>query len=202
MKNHDELNFIYWFSYYNDGFPSVRYRAKYPLNYLKTNYGINYYLVTPGYSIKKIIVFIRAYISALLFRKTNSLIVIQKINSDFIYARLLKFLIKIQNKFTVYDLDDADYLEYPPETILYFIKNCKMVTAGSHELVFDLKHLNTNILLNTSPVPDLKLVKQKKNNILTIGWIGGFGGEHKESLINNFFPALFEIPIPMKLIIM
>src|SRR5215212_9026511 len=117
-----KLQFIYWFAYYNLDSPSVRYRGKFPLDFLKANYGVNSHFVTPGYKPAKVFHFLKAYLSALLFRKPNSLIIVQRVNSNFIYANMLKFLIKLRNSNTVYDLDDADYLEHPPATIYFFIK--------------------------------------------------------------------------------
>ncbi len=197
-----KTKFVYWFAYYNADSPSVRYRGKYPLEYLKNHYNINSYFITPGYKPHKIFLFLRAYFSALLFRKSNSLIVIQRIHSSFIYSTLLKFLIKVRPTKTFYDLDDADYLDYPPKTIYHFIQNCSGVFVGSRELVKNLFRFNKNILLNTSPTPDLEIVKTKKNFILTIGWIGDFAGGHKEALLTFFFPALKELQFEIKLVML
>ena len=197
-----KLKFIYWFAFYNPDSPSVRYRAQYPLDYLKNNYGISFYLVIPSYKTSRILKFIWAYFSALLFRKPNSLIVIQRLNSNFIYANLLRLLIKIQKTNTVYDLDDAIYLENPPRTIFYYIKNCSALSVGSNELYKSLSKFNKNIHINTSPTPNLDISKKHKNSVLTIGWIGEFGGGHKESLTRYFFPALKELPFKIKLVLL
>lgn len=185
--------FIYWFAYYNYDSPSVRYRAKYPLEYFKEKYGINNYLVTPGYSPSRIASFAIAYLSALLNLHKNSLIVIQRVNSNFIYSNLLKLLVKIRKHNTVYDLDDADYLENNSKTLYYFAKNCKFISAGSKLIADQLSYLNNNIIHSSSPISDLGIVKNKRNDLFTIGWIGGFGGEHKESLVKLIFPALKEL---------
>lgn len=197
-----ETKFIYWFAYYNLNSPSVRYRGKYPLAYLKSHFNINSYFITPSYKPYKIFLFVRAYFSALLFCKSHSLIIIQRIHSGFIYSTLLKFLIRVRPSKTFYDLDDADYLDYPPKTIYHFIQKCSGVFVGSRELAMNLSGFNKNIVLNTSPTPDLKIVKTKKNSILTIGWIGDFAGGHKDALLNNFFPALKELPFEIKLVIL
>lgn len=44
----------------------------------------------------------------------------------------------------------------------------------------------------------MNIVKTERNEKLTIGWIGGFGGEHKESLIDLVFPAIKVIDFPVK----
>jgi len=180
----------------------VRYRGKYPLEFVKVNYGVNSYFVTPSYKPTKVLLFLKAYFSALLFRKPNSVIVIQRINSNFIYANLLKVLIKVRPSNTVYDIDDADYLDYPTRTIFYFVRNCSSVSVGSKELQQNLSRLNKNVILNTSPTPDLKIFKKAKNILLTVGWIGGFGGGHKESLTKYFFPSLKELPFKVKFILL
>jgi hypothetical protein len=72
-----DVKYIYWFAFYNIGSPSVRYRAKYPLTFFKEKQGIRSVLIVPSYQPKKILQFLTAYFSALLFRKKDSLIVIQ-----------------------------------------------------------------------------------------------------------------------------
>lgn len=196
-----ELNFIYWFAYYNFNSPSVRYRAKYPLDVFRKKFGINYYLVTPGYSPGRISKFILAYFSAIFLQKKDSLIVIQRVNSNFIYSRLLKILVRIKRQNTVYDIDDADYLEYNPESIYYFAKECKSISAGSRKIAEHLSQFNSRIVHTTSPIVDLNIVKSKRNDLFTIGWIGAFGGDHKNSMINFVFPALLELDFEFKLII-
>lgn len=196
------LKFIYWFSFYNLDSPTVRYRGQYSMEFFKSNYGINSFFIFPGYQPSIFFKFIRAYFSALFFRKKDSLIVFQSINSNFIYANALKFLLKIRKKNTVYDLDDADYLRFPPKTIFYFIKNCAMVTVGSTELLKNISKINKNTVLITCPTPDLKIVKQSKNNLLTVGWIGDLSTGHKESLLTSFFPALHNLPFKVKLILL
>ncbi|MFK5857449.1 MAG: glycosyltransferase [Bacteroidota bacterium] len=196
------LNFIYWFAYYNLDSPSVRYRAQFPLEFFKKKYGINSYLIIPGYSLIRIIKFVTAYFSALFMLKKDSIIVIQRVNSNFVFSNLLKLLVKIRKKDMVYDLDDADYLEYNPKTIYYFAKRCKVISAGSKKIAEHLSQFNTSIVHTTSPIVDLNIVKKKRNELFTVGWIGGFGGEHKDSIIKYVFPALREISFNFRLILL
>lgn len=196
-----KIEFIYWFAYYNLDSPSVRYRAKYPLAYFREQKNLESYFVVPGYSLTNIYRFFKAYFSALLFRKKNSLIVVQRVQSNFLYANLLKILIRIRNKDTVYDLDDADYLEVSPKTIYYFAKHCEKISAGSKQIETCLSSLNNRIVHTTSPIVDLGITKTQKNPIFTIGWIGGFDGGHKDSLIELVFPALKELNFHLNLIV-
>ena len=195
------LNFIYWFAYYNLDSPSVRYRAQFPLEFFKKKDGINYYLIIPGYSLFRIIRFAIAYFSALFMLKKDSIIVIQRVNSNFVFSNLLKLLVKIRKNDLVYDLDDADYLEYNPKTIYYFAKRCMVISAGSKKIAEHLSQFNTRIVHTTSPIVDLNIVKEKRNELFTVGWIGGFGGEHKDSIIKYVFPALKEIPFSFRLVL-
>jgi glycosyltransferase involved in cell wall biosynthesis len=197
----NKIEFIYWFAYYNLNSPSVRYRAKYPLDFFKEKKNIGNYFVVPGYKPKDVYLFLKAYLSALLFRKPNSLIVIQRVQSHFIYATLLKLLIRIRKQDTVYDLDDADYLEGNPNTIYFFVKNCQRISAGSKQIGKFLSQLNPHITHTTSPIVDLNIVKANKSPLFTIGWIGGFGGDHKESLIKLVFPSLKQLNFPLKLML-
>jgi len=197
LKN-KKIEFIYWFAYYNLDSPSVRYRAKYPLDFFREHKNVDSYLTIPSYKPKGIFLFFKAYFSALLFRKKNSLIVIQRVQSNFIYANLLKLLIRVRHNDTIYDLDDADYLEVNPKTIYYFSKYCEKISAGSIEIKNYLSQFNNQIVHTTSPIIDLGIIKTNKNVVFTVGWIGGFGGEHKESLIELLFPALKELTFRMK----
>ncbi|MBA3648304.1 MAG: glycosyltransferase [Chitinophagales bacterium] len=194
------IEFIYWFAYYNLDSPSVRYRAKYPLEYFKDKLNVSSYLVIPGYSVKRIYLFLRAYFSALFFRKPNSIIVIQRVQSKFIYANLLKILVIFQRQETVYDLDDADYLEHSPDILYFFVKNCEKIAAGSIEISRHLKQFNPNITYVTSPVVDLGIFKKNKNSLFTIGWIGGFAWGHKDSLLKYVFPALKRVSFKFKIV--
>ena len=195
-----KIEFIYWFAYYNLDSPSVRYRAKYPLEFFRNHKGVGSYLVIPGYSPSRIYLFLKAYFSALFFRKKNSLIVIQRVQTHFVYSTLLKLLVKIRTKGTVYDLDDADYLEVDPGTIYYFAKNCEIISSGSKQIEKHLRRFNNQIIYTSSPIVDLNILKKHKNSFFTIGWIGIFR-EHRESLIEFVFPALKELTFHFKLII-
>ena len=201
-KTDSKFKFVYWFAHYNLESPSVRYRGKYPLDFLKDICGIGSHFVMPGYMPATIFRFVRAYLSALLFRKPDSLIVIQRVNSNFIYANLLKLLVLIRKDNIFYDLDDADYLEYPPKSIWWFIQNCSSVVVGSTELLQNLSASNKSVFLNTSPTPDLKIVKKSKNSLFTVGWIGCYGGHHKESLLQFCFPALNNLPFKIKFVLL
>ncbi len=197
-----EITFIYWFAFYNEDSPSVRYRAKYPLQFFREQYNVESSLIIPGYHPKRMFIFIKNYISALLFRKKDSVIVIQKVHSNYIYANLLKLLITVRKKYTVYDIDDADYLYLPPKPFYSFVKKCSCIAAGSRAIAEHLSKFNDNIIITTSPTTDLNIIKTIKSSVFTIGWIGGFGGDHKNSLIQLVFPAIKMLNFHCKLIIM
>lgn len=184
---------VYWFTFYSNASPSVRYRATYPLKYVSDKYHVSYSLIHPGYAPKRIAAFILAYIRILLTPSSRSLIVIQRVHSNFIYATLLKALVKLRKSRTVYDLDDADYLYWSPKTMYWFAKNCAVIASGSKAISDHLSNFNANIIHSTSTTPDYEIAKTKKNEIFTIGWIGSFGGDHKKSLIATVFPAILRL---------
>lgn len=190
---------IYWFTYYNLDSPSVRYRAKFPLDFAKEKLGISSRLVIPGYSPKSLWNFTKSYISAMMFPKRNSVIVIQRVRSNFIYSNLLKLLVITRRQLTIYDLDDADYLEYNPGIIHYFARNCNYISAGSPEIANYLKQFNSHVYHTTSPTPDLGVMKKERNKLFTIGWVGGFGWGHKDSLYKYLFPAIKELEFECRL---
>lgn len=195
------LKYIYWFAYYHLDSPSVRYRAKYPLDFAKENLGIPSRLIIPGYSPKRLFGFLSGYLSALLFPKDNSIIVIQRVRSNFIYSNLLKVLVLLRKGRAVYDLDDADYLEHNADTIHFYARNCRCISAGSEEILKYLKQFNENVFHITSPTPDLGIIKTDKNEIFTIGWVGGFGRGHEESLYQYVFPAIRNLNFSCKFIL-
>lgn len=197
-----EVKFIYWFAFYNEDSPSVRYRARYPLEFFREQHNIKSSLIVPGYRPKKLLLFIKYYLSAFFARKKDSIIVIQRVHSNFIYANLLKLLVTVHKKYTVYDLDDADYLYLAPKLIYSFAKKCSNITAGSRAIANHLSKFNDNIVITSSPTPDLNIVKTKRSAVFTIGWIGDYGGDHKTSLIQLVFPAIKELNFHCKLIIM
>jgi len=196
----EKINHIYWFAYYNLDSPSVRYRAKYPLEFAKVNLGISSNLIIPGYSPNRLLGFIVSYFIAMFFPKKNSLIVIQRVSSNFIFSNLLKILVIIRRELTIYDLDDADYLDRDPKTIHFFARNCNYVFAGSPEIAKYLEKFNKKVFHTTSPTPDYDIVKRERNSVFTIGWIGGFGWGHKASLYKYLFPALKELKFNCRLI--
>jgi glycosyltransferase involved in cell wall biosynthesis len=197
-----EVKYIYWFSYFNTELPSVRYRATYPLEALRREQGVDYSIAYPGYDAKSIFRFARMFFSALLFRKKDSLIVVQKLYTNRVYAFALKTLLFFQRKNTQYDLDDAEYLVYPPERINYFIRNCAACSVASEALLQYARKLNPNTFLLTSPVIDHRQTKARKNETLTLGWIGCYGGAHRDSLFDLVFPAIKMLGFDVRLVLL
>jgi glycosyltransferase involved in cell wall biosynthesis len=192
---------IYLFALYNMKGPCVRYRGKYFLEALHQKYGITSSFVMPGYHPINILHFIQVYFSALLFRKTGSLIIFQKIYTRRIYACALKFLLFFRREGTIYDFDDAFHLKFPPATIFHFLQHAAFVSVGSDELFKFASLHNNRVFINTSPVITHPYIKIIKNSIFTIGWIG-FYNAHRESLEQLFFPALRHSSLKVRLVIM
>lgn len=146
--------------------------------------------------------FLLVYCKALLIPGKSSYIVIQRVKSNFIYARLLKFLVLVRGDRCIYDLDDADYLIYPPDSIHFFARHCRYISAGSEAILEYLKEFNPNIKHITSPVWDMGIRKEKRNEVFHIGWIGEYGWGHRESLKELLFPAIKNLPFQIKLTIL
>jgi len=138
--------------------------------------------------------FFKAYLSALLFPKKKSIIVIQKVSSNFIYAGLLKLLVICRKERSVYDLDDSDYFDYSTKSIFFFARHCAKIACGSHAIAEYLRQLNPNVFHITSPIHDLNIVKKERSPLFTIGWLGSFGWGHKDSLKELVFPAVRNMP--------
>nr|NQU93997.1 hypothetical protein [Bacteroidota bacterium] len=207
MKSINKFRHIYWFAPYNLKSPSTRYRGKYPLVHLKEHYNIASDFVFPDRSLKGLRKFFQVFISALLFRKPNSLIVIQKVCSNKFYANALKCLILIQKKNTLYDIDDAEYCRNKMNTLHFFLRFCESVVVGSNALLDYCSRFNKNVYLNTSPIPNHGKRKIRKKEKLSIGWVGDFGNgdtqfysfSHKKSLYDLFFSPIRKISYPIKL---
>jgi hypothetical protein len=145
----------------------------------------------------------------LLFRKSNSLIVFQKIYTNGVYATMLKFLLKVRKHNTVYDIDDAEYLRFSDKSIIHFLKGCSKSFVGSAALLDYASTYNKKHYLLTSPVITSKKNKRQKNELLTVGWVGDYGTgkvisqdySHKTNLKQLFFPAIKELNIPLKVIL-
>ncbi len=198
---------IYWFAHYNLNCPSTRYRGKYPLDYLHSEYGIKSNFVYPERSFKGICRFLCVFLKALFLQKTDSIIVIQKVCSNGFYANMLKLLVLLRPQKSLYDLDDAEYLRQETQSLHFFLKNCKQITVGSRALKKYCLKFNKNVLLLTSPICPHSFHKKNKNKKLHIGWVGDFGNgkpvskafSHKKSLQSLLFPELLEIDFPIKL---
>ncbi len=192
---------IYWFAYYDMQEPSVRYRAKYALETMEKQYGISYDLVIPSYRPVNVLRFVWVYLTILFNRKKESVIVFEKIRTKRVYATALKVLLRICNQRTIYDIDDADYIKYAPETIHYFMKHCEGCTVGSRALAAYSLQLNKDVCILTSPVVEHGHVKGARNKRLTIGWVGYYNA-HRESLMKLLFPALGMLDMELDLVIM
>jgi len=204
------LKHIYWFAHYNLTCPSTRYRGIIPLNHLSQIYGVGYDFVFPERSLKGIAKFFRIYLSSLFFRKSNSMIVVQKVCSNGIYANLLKLLIVLRPNCTQYDLDDAEYYRSGTQSLHFFLRHCKTISVGSAALKAYCLQFNPNVSILTSPVSKHGVVKKRKrNNKLHIGWVGDFGNgkiisrafSQKTSLFELLFPALRNVKHQVKVIL-
>ncbi|MEL6132506.1 MAG: glycosyltransferase [Bacteroidota bacterium] len=197
---------VYWFAPFDLSCPSTRYRGRYPLAYLQKTYGISFDFVYPSRSIPHIIYFFRIWLEVIFFRKPHAIIVIQKVCTNRYYANLLKLMVRMNKRHTLYDLDDAEYYRNPSQTLDFFIQACETVQVGSQALYDYCVKLNPNVHLVTSPVLDHPHRKQQRAEKPILGWVGDFGNgktvsqsfSHKRSMYQLVFPALISLPYPIK----
>ena len=135
------------------------------LIHFKEEYSISSDFIYPSRSLRGIIKFMYIYFSALLFRKKDSVVVIQKVCSNRLYANALKFLVLIQKKQTLYDIDDAEYLRTKTTTLHFFLKRCESISVGSSKLFDYCSSFNNNVYIQTSPVAihSKRKVEKQKN---------------------------------------
>lgn len=195
-------SYIYWFAYYNIESISVRYRGTYVLDELRNGHGIPSAIVYPGYSPGKVFKFLFVFISALWFRKKDSVIVIQKLYTKGPYCKWLKYLIRKQPDNTIYDIDDAEYVKFGSETIDHFMENCSMTIVASEALEQYATKRSNNVVHLTSPVIDHDLIKKKRNEVIIVGWIGWHGIYHKEAMATTVFPALKELEFSVRFVML
>lgn len=193
-----QISHVYWFAYFSLEEPSVRYRAAYPLAHLAAVHGITHDLVHPGYDRRHLWRFLRIYLSALLFRRKDSVIVVQKLFTRGPYAQALKFLLWARRRHTVYDIDDAEYVRRPGATMHACMRMASRVAAGSQQLVYDALGHNANVFFLGSPVIPHTHRHGRRQSPLCIGWIGYYGA-HRANLRAYLFPALKGLDFPVRL---
>lgn len=195
------LKRIIWFAFHHEGSSSVRYRGRFPLQWMEQERGVRSLFVVPGYAPEHLARFLRAYVAALIRPRRGTLVVIQRVRSRFLYASALKLLVWLRPQGTAYDLDDADYLEHPPDTIHWFAKRCATVHAGSAAIQDHMRRLNQQARFITSPVVQLGVLKRARNPRLAIGWVGDHRGGHEKGLRTLLVPALRMLDIPVRLVL-
>lgn len=201
---------VFLFSSYNIKDISTRYRGVYILNGLSKQYYIQSSFVYPGYTFSVIVNFFVSYFRVLFSFSNNIIVIYQKLHTKGVYTSLLKILVWLKPKGTLYDTDDADYLRYYDQNIYYFMRQCKMCTVGSSYLKEFTKQYNPNVLLLTSPIIKHTEIKEHRNSLLHIGWVGDYGlnqqftspFSHKVSLNQILFPILKELQFQFKLTIL
>ena len=184
----------------------MRYRGLHALQYAKEKMGVDSSFYAPDRSILGVVKFFQVWLSALFFRKSTDIVIIQKVTSTGLYAFLLKVLVYLRPNHTVYDIDDAEYVRKPVSSLHYFLKNCKKVTVGSEALREYCLEFNTHVVVQTSPVVEHAQRKRGKNDVFTLGWVGDFGCNetseaysHKTSLYTLLFPAVLQLDFPLVL---
>ncbi len=205
----NNIKHIYWFAPYDLTCPSTRYRGKLPLDYFAKHKQISHDFISPQRTLFGLFSFLWLCLKILFFRKKNSLIVVQKICSNRFYANIIKLLIRIRNQNTLYDIDDAEYYRQETVSLHYFLSHCRAVQVGSEALQKYCLKYNPKVYIATSPVCFHKNRKAKRNPKLELGWVGDFGNgkaiskafAHKTSLLKILFPALKQLNIPIKLVL-
>ena len=198
---HTKSRSIVWFNFFSNNAPSVRYRGTYLLDHLgKRGISSEHYL--PKRSLSS---FLRLSIlvTKLLFTRTATIVVVQRVSSFGFYARLLKVLIRFRKRthYFYYDLDDAIYEEMANDAqIRWFMQHFHQVIVGSEELVRYAKQWNSNVRLITTPVvsTDLK-ASPTFSDRLTLGFIGCYWGTHYQNMQDWVLPALIELDFPVTL---
>jgi glycosyltransferase involved in cell wall biosynthesis len=191
---------IYYFSHYNPSAACVRYRGKYLLENLKDKKNVEYYFIYPDYSIQMISRFMLVLFK-IMFTKTNGLIICQKIYRPRLYSRILYLLIQHSGLKSVYDIDDAYFVNYGDSVINKFITASNKVITGSQSLLQYSNRINPNSERIPSSVFDQKMKLRIQPLKTTLGFVGSLN-YYLPVLMDQVFPAILEIKTPIKLVIL
>ncbi len=191
----------FWFSQNDKRAPSTRYRGLFLLEELRRKRGVSAFFAFPSYKPWNIARFVIVYLLAYLTACERDVVVIQKVMSNRIYARLLLLLVRTTRARTIYDLDDAEYLRYSDRFINRFVTLCDTVVVGSEDLGRYVAPRNPNWRHITSGIIAHGVLKTEKEKIFTIGWIG-FYDDHQNNLETLVFPALKSLDLPFRLVVL
>ncbi len=180
---------IFWFAYFNEREPSVRYRGLYPLLQIRAEAGIPVSLFLPERSAAGLLRFARIYLRAMLFAGPDAVIVFQKIYTGGWYAHALRLLLCMRRSQSCYDIDDAEYLRHDPGTVDWFMSNASLCLAGSSSLVEYAKQRAGRPFLLGSSIIAHKAAAEPDVSRRILGWIGYYRA-HRDSLMQLLFPAI------------
>ncbi len=153
---------IFWFSYYSDAEPSVRYRALLPLRYLEQNESLKSYNYFPKRDLKGLLELVSIFCKCFISNPQNSIIIIQKVYSRGFYFYFLKVLIKLNKRHKlIYDIDDADYIKKNPSSINYFIEKADKIICGSESIKNHASKINPNAIIIGTAITETKNIKEK-----------------------------------------
>ena len=191
---------IYYFSHYTPSAACVRYRGKYLLENLHKTKEIKYHFIYPEYSVKMMTQFLFVVFN-IIFTKKKGLIICQKIYRPGLFSKILYYLIRYSGTKSLYDIDDAYYVNYGEVVINKFISASNGVITGSEALLQYAKKLNPNSKKIASSVIRQSVEIKLKPDKLTIGFVGSVN-YYLPVLMEQVFPAILEINIPAKLVVL
>ena len=194
------------FCYSDQRSASVRYRVIYPLEQLHQQKGIQSIQVFPGYSFRRICIMLKACWFLAFQANQKDVVLIHKVYSKRLYARILHWIISQTPAHLIYDIDDAEWERNSPQMMHRLMSKVHTIHVGSHTLKEMLEAKYKSVLLLTSCVNAPKLKRKEFAQTLHLGWIGGYNSSpipaafsHKNAILQLVLPALQMIKIPMQL---
>lgn len=194
------LKKIFYFTHGNPSGACVRYRGKYLLRALEDHYNFKTYFVYPSYKLKHILNFFWILILMICTKPGNRILICQKIYRVRIYSKILLYIFKYTRSKTIYDIDDAYYVNHGDTIINRFMKYSNTIVVGSDRLKTYSHQFNKSVYHITSPVILQEKTIKEKPKEFTIGWVGSFN-YHRKNLYELALPAIKEAMVPCKLII-
>lgn len=195
------------FAYKDLSSTSVRYRIKYPFDFLQSHRSIRYHMASLNAPWRLMLLAVKCL---LVFSSSSTVIVIHGVSDKSGINTWIQLLLRFRNFRMIYDLDEGDYLKSDITTLSYFLSRANRVTIGNESLSEVVKSYNEVVQFISTPIPDLGLTADIHFEECVVGWIGDYDIEdeadesfsNKRALYNLLFPAFLDISFPVKLVLL
>ena len=195
------------FAYKDLSSTSVRYRIKYPFDFLQTHRSIRVRTATMNSSWRVVLLILECL---MFFRTATTVMVIHGVSGSDGLSKWIQVMLRFRNFRMIYDLDEGNYLKGDVDSFSYFVNRAHSITLGHESLAEVVKSNNKRTQVIPSPIPDLGHSADIHFDECVVGWIGDYDVEdaadesfsNKRALYDLVFPAFLDISFPVKLVLL